>query len=77
MISRSGSAFSRWSSWNWGSSRPPVGMNVFVISGIARDVPMRETFLGVMPFFGAEILRVGMLIAFPALVLWFPHWMAG
>ncbi len=56
---------------------PPVGMNVFVISGIARDVPMRETFLGVMPFFGAEVLRVGMLIAFPALVLWFPHWMAG
>jgi tripartite ATP-independent transporter DctM subunit len=56
---------------------PPVGMNVFVISGIARDVPMRETFLGVMPFFGAEVLRVGMLIAFPALVLWFPHWMVG
>ena len=56
---------------------PPVGMNVFVISGIARDVPMRETFLGVMPFFGAEVVRVGMLIAFPALVLWFPHWMAG
>ena len=56
---------------------PPVGMNVFVISGIARDVPMRETFLGVMPFFGAEVVRVGILIAFPALVLWFPHWMAG
>jgi TRAP-type C4-dicarboxylate transport system permease large subunit len=52
-------------------------MNVFVISAIARDIPMRETFLGVMPFFGAELFRVGLLVAFPALVLWFPHWMAG
>lgn len=56
---------------------PPVGMNVYVISAIARDVPMRETFLGVIPFFVAEIFRVALLIAFPALVLWFPHWMAG
>jgi tripartite ATP-independent transporter DctM subunit len=56
---------------------PPVGMNVYVISGIARDVPMRQTFLGVTPFLGAELLRVAALIAFPALVLWFPRWMAG
>ena len=56
---------------------PPVGMNVYVISGIARDVPMRQTFLGVTPFLGAELLRVAALIAFPALVLWFPRWVAG
>ncbi len=56
---------------------PPVGMNVFVISAMARDVPMRDTFLGVMPFLAAEILRVGLLVAFPAMVLWFPRWMAG
>ncbi|WP_375260699.1 TRAP transporter large permease [Palleronia sp.] len=51
---------------------PPVGMNVFVISSLAKDTPMIETFKGVMPFFGAEIVRVSILIAFPAFTLWFP-----
>jgi tripartite ATP-independent transporter DctM subunit len=52
---------------------PPVGLNVFVISSIDKQTPMRETFLGVMPFFIAEVFRVILLIAFPALVLWLPH----
>lgn len=52
---------------------PPVGMNVFVISSMARDVPMMDTFRGVMPFFGAELIRVAILVAFPALVLWLPR----
>ena len=52
---------------------PPVGMNVFVISALAKDVPMIETFKGVMPFFIAEILRVVLLLAFPALTLWLPE----
>ena len=52
---------------------PPVGMNVFVISAQMRDVPMRETFKGVMPFFAAEILRIGLLLAFPIIVLWLPR----
>ncbi|TCS67332.1 TRAP transporter large permease [Primorskyibacter sedentarius] len=56
---------------------PPVGMNVFVISAIARDVPMRETFVGVMPFFVAEMLRVAVLVAFPALTLWLPTYLGG
>jgi TRAP-type C4-dicarboxylate transport system permease large subunit len=51
---------------------PPVGMNVFVISAIARDVPMIETFKGVMPFFCAEVLRVLILLSFPILTLWLP-----
>ena len=51
---------------------PPVGMNVFVISAMARDTPMIETFKGVMPFFGAELLRVILLLSFPALALWLP-----
>ncbi|MBM9593658.1 TRAP transporter large permease [Roseitranquillus sediminis] len=51
---------------------PPVGMNVFVISALAKDTPMIETFKGVMPFFAAEILRVILLLAFPALTLWLP-----
>ena len=51
---------------------PPVGMNVFVISAMAKDVPMIETFKGVMPFFAAEILRVGAILALPGLALWLP-----
>jgi len=56
---------------------PPVGMNVFVISAMAKDTPMIETFKGVMPFFVAEILRVILLLAFPAIVLWLPRLLSG
>ena len=54
---------------------PPVGMNVFVISALAKDTPMIETFKGVMPFFFAELLRVSLLVAFPILTLWLPRLM--
>ncbi|MGO4852822.1 TRAP transporter large permease [Phaeovulum sp. W22_SRMD_FR3] len=56
---------------------PPVGMNVFVISSMARDVPMSETFKGVLPFFGAEMIRVALILAFPAMALWLPQVMSG
>ena len=56
---------------------PPVGMNVFVISAMARDTPMIETFKGVMPFFGAEMVRVVILILFPAITLWLPEILGG
>jgi tripartite ATP-independent transporter DctM subunit len=56
---------------------PPVGMNVFVINALARDVPMRQTFLGVMPFFVAELFRVVLLLTFPALSLWLPRLLGG
>ncbi len=54
---------------------PPVGMNVFVISALAEDTPMIETFKGVAPFFGAELLRVALLLLFPAITLWLPGWL--
>ncbi|MEK9616454.1 MAG: TRAP transporter large permease [Deltaproteobacteria bacterium] len=56
---------------------PPVGMNVFVIHAMADDIPMSETFKGVMPFFGAELLRVLLLVAFPGIVLWLPRLLSG
>ncbi|MGE0874582.1 MAG: TRAP transporter large permease [Burkholderiales bacterium] len=56
---------------------PPVGMNVFVINSLARDVPMIQTFIGVAPFFVSELLRVVLLLAFPALTLWLPKLLAG
>ena len=56
---------------------PPVGMNVFVISAMAKDVSMRETFIGVLPFFGAELIRVVLLISFPIITLWLPRFLSG
>jgi C4-dicarboxylate transporter DctM subunit len=51
---------------------PPVGLNVFIIHGLADDVPMRETFKGVIPFFVAELFRVALLLALPGIVLFLP-----
>jgi tripartite ATP-independent transporter DctM subunit len=56
---------------------PPVGMNVFIISSLDPDTPMAETFKGVMPFFVAELLRVALLVAFPAIVLFLPRLLSG
>lgn len=52
-----------------GLIHPPVGLNVYVISTIAKDVPMMETFRGILPFIAAEFVRVGLIIAFPILTL--------
>ena len=52
---------------------PPVGMNVYILSGVARDVPLNKIFRGALPFVGADILHVALLIAFPMLVLWLPY----
>jgi C4-dicarboxylate transporter DctM subunit len=55
---------------------PPVGMNVYVISGIAPDVPMETIFKGIVPFVLADVLHVALLIAVPALVLFLPGLMS-
>ena len=49
---------------------PPVGMNVYIINSLARDVPMAETFRGVVPFLISDAVRVTLLVAFPSLSLW-------
>jgi tripartite ATP-independent transporter DctM subunit len=51
---------------------PPVGMNVFVINSIARDVSLVRIYAGTMPFILADVLRLVILVAFPALSLWLP-----
>ena len=55
---------------------PPFGMNLFVIKGVAPDVPLTTVFKGVGPFVVADIIKVILLIAFPALTLWLPKLMA-
>lgn len=53
-----------------GLTAPPIGMNVFVVSAIARDVPLATTYRGVLPFIAADVLRLALLVSFPALSLW-------
>jgi tripartite ATP-independent transporter DctM subunit len=55
---------------------PPVGMNVFVINSIARDIPLGRIYRGTMPFIAVDIVRLVILCAFPALSLWLPGLLA-
>ena len=52
---------------------PPVGMNLYVINKLAKDVPMKETALGVMPFLASDFLRIVGLVFFPGLCLGLVH----
>jgi tripartite ATP-independent transporter DctM subunit len=52
---------------------PPVGLNVFIISALAGDVRMADTFRGVIPFFGVEIVRIALILFFPAIALLVPR----
>jgi C4-dicarboxylate transporter, DctM subunit len=54
---------------------PPVGINVYVVNGIAQDVPLEKIFKGVLPFLVALIVGTGFLVAFPQIVLWLPKLM--
>ncbi len=55
---------------------PPVGMNVYIISSLAKDVPMRTAFRGVIPFLVSDAIRVLLLVFFPILSLWLVRSMA-
>jgi C4-dicarboxylate transporter, DctM subunit len=51
---------------------PPVGLTVFVIQAQNADIPVTRIYLGTIPFLFADLVLVGLLIAFPALALWLP-----
>ena len=51
---------------------PPVGMNVFVINSIARDISLTRIYKGTMPFIAVDVVRLVLLCAFPVLSLWLP-----
>ncbi len=55
---------------------PPIGMNVFVIKGIAKEVPLETIFRGVTPFIIAQVILIFIIIAFPQIALWLPSTMA-
>lgn len=56
---------------------PPVGLNVFIISSLTRDTPMSTVFRGVLPFLGAEVIRVALILMLPALTLIVPRLIGG
>jgi C4-dicarboxylate transporter, DctM subunit len=53
-----------------GLTAPPIGLNVFVIHQIAKDVPLFATYRGVLPFILADLFRLALVVAFPGLALW-------
>ncbi len=54
----------------FGLLSPPVGLNVYVVNGMARDVPIGESYRGVVPFLISDVLRTLLLLFFPPLSLW-------
>jgi C4-dicarboxylate transporter, DctM subunit len=58
-----------------GLIHPPVGMNVFVIKSVVKDVSFSTIFRGVIPFVATDLVRLVILIAFPVLATWLPQHM--
>ncbi|HEX6003885.1 MAG TPA: TRAP transporter large permease subunit, partial [Burkholderiales bacterium] len=58
-----------------GLIHPPVGMNVFVIKSVVKDVSFTTIFKGVIPFIITDLIRLAILITFPMLALWLPSHM--
>ena len=56
---------------------PPVGLNVFVINSLAKDVPMIDTFRGVVPFLMADMVRLTLVVLLPTVSLLLPHVIGG
>jgi C4-dicarboxylate transporter, DctM subunit len=54
---------------------PPIGMNLFVIHSVARDIPMTTIYRGILPFILVDIIRLALLVLFPALILFLPKQM--
>jgi tripartite ATP-independent transporter DctM subunit len=52
---------------------PPVGLNVFVIAGVAKNVPMSTIFKGIVPFLAADVCHVALLLFVPQIVLFLPN----
>jgi TRAP-type C4-dicarboxylate transport system permease large subunit len=54
---------------------PPVGLNVFVIGGMARDVPLATIYRGILPFLAAQIVLLALLTVWPGIALFLPNTM--
>jgi TRAP-type C4-dicarboxylate transport system permease large subunit len=54
----------------FGLLAPPVGLNVYVVNGMAKNVPISESYRGVLPFLVSDVLRTALLLVFPPISLW-------
>ena len=54
----------------FGLIAPPVGLNVYIVNGLAKNVPMGETYRGVMPFLISDVIRTVLFLFFPIIPLW-------
>jgi C4-dicarboxylate transporter, DctM subunit len=61
---------------SFGMLVPPMGLNVYVVNGMARGVPLSETFRGVLPFLVSDFIRIGLILAFPGIALWLVKFMS-
>ena len=52
---------------------PPVAFSVYVLKSVAKDIPITDIFRGVIPFILVELVTIGILTAFPMIVLWLPQ----
>jgi TRAP-type C4-dicarboxylate transport system permease large subunit len=57
-----------------GFVHPPLGMNLYVIQGVAKDVPLMRIFKGVVPFLLADLVHLVLLIVFPVIAMGLLHW---
>ena len=55
---------------------PPIGLNCFVVSTVRPDIPVQSVFRGCFPFFLADVVTIGLLLAFPAIVTFLPNSMS-
>ncbi len=54
----------------FGLLAPPVGLNVYVVNGMSKGVPIAESYRGVMPFLASDVIRTTLLLLFPPISLW-------
>ena len=52
---------------------PPIGLNCFVVNGVRPDIPLVDVFRGIAIFFVADVITIGVLIAFPDIITWLPR----
>ena len=60
----------------FGLISPPVGMNLFVIKGVMQKTPLQTIWFGTLPFLLTDVIRLALIIAFPAICLYLPSLMA-
>ena len=52
---------------------PPLGLNIFVLKSLLPEVPLKQIYWGVIPFWLGDFIRLGIVVAFPAVALFLPR----